>query len=162
MWATPFCRQWMLSTVFSSHAAECTVVKSLYHQQSPKWTSALEFSISSHCTSNSHETPQNGWLPYLKKKIRLFNGFVNLKWYREEGSKNILITAKSAHLIASKRTFIRNMRKGKQNVHWRSWAGQVVKVGFPNSKQQWLPPYVPLVSNEVSAVVQRRIFRVQL
>ncbi|EYC11702.1 hypothetical protein Y032_0050g2055 [Ancylostoma ceylanicum] len=134
----------------------------------------------------TRETPKNGWLPYLNTKVKLSNGIFQMKWYRKESSKNILINAKSAHPFAIKRAVIRNMFKTASMVctgeqersESRRMASQIASSNgytvsqhsrkhhpvnrIHNHEGSRIPLCLPFISDEVSAAIQKCIFRAQL
>ncbi|EYC27367.1 hypothetical protein Y032_0009g677 [Ancylostoma ceylanicum] len=134
----------------------------------------------------TRETPKNGWLPYLNTKVKLSNGIFQMKWYRKESSKNILINAKSAHPFAIKRAVVRNMFKtasmvctGEQERNEsRRMASQIASSNgytvsqrsrkhhpvnrMHNHEGSRIPLCLPFISDEVSAAIQKCIFRAQL
>ncbi|EYB97674.1 hypothetical protein Y032_0138g2050 [Ancylostoma ceylanicum] len=134
----------------------------------------------------TRETPEDGWLPYLNAKVKLSNGILKMKWYRKESSKNILINARSAHPTAIKRAVIRNMFRTAAMVctgdHERSesrkMASQIASSnGYfvsqhsrkhhivnrnHNQSENKLPLCLPFISDEVSAAIQKCIFRAEL
>ncbi|VDL72529.1 unnamed protein product [Nippostrongylus brasiliensis] len=57
----------------------------------------------------TREVPKNGWLPFLNTQVKASKGVFDVKWYRKESCKNILIHATSAHPMTTKRAIIRSM-----------------------------------------------------
>ncbi|EYB86748.1 hypothetical protein Y032_0273g968 [Ancylostoma ceylanicum] len=134
----------------------------------------------------TREAPQDGWLPYLNTKVKLSNGTWTMKWYRKESSKNILINASSAHPASMKRAVIRNMFKTASKVctgddeRYESLklASQIASSnGYSvsqrlrkhrvlhsnrNQNRNKIPFCLTFISDEVSAAVQKCIFRAQL
>ncbi|EYC15092.1 hypothetical protein Y032_0021g380 [Ancylostoma ceylanicum] len=134
----------------------------------------------------TRETPEDGWLPYLNTKVKLSNGIFKMKWYRKESSKNILVHAKSAHPIAIKRAVIRNMFKtaamvctgDRERYESRKMASQIASSnGYSvsqhsckhhsvnrshNLSKNKLPLCLPFISDQVSAAIQKCIFRAEL
>uniref|UniRef100_A0A7I4Z4P5 Reverse transcriptase domain-containing protein n=1 Tax=Haemonchus contortus TaxID=6289 RepID=A0A7I4Z4P5_HAECO len=61
----------------------------------------------------TRDVPHKGWLLYLNTQINISSGRYNVKWHQKNssknGTKNILLHAKSAHPEAVKRAVVRNM-----------------------------------------------------
>ena len=135
----------------------------------------------------TRETPRDGWLSYLNTQMKLSNGIMHVKWYRNESSKNILIHARSAHPTAVKRAVLRNMFKTATKVctsenercEARKLAVEIAsKNGYSTSRCQRrpsragiqsrtprdnkIPLCIPFISDKVSAALQQCIVRAQL
>ncbi|EYC22539.1 hypothetical protein Y032_0017g3411 [Ancylostoma ceylanicum] len=134
----------------------------------------------------TRETPRKGWLPFLNTQLRLSNGMVQVKWFRKESSKNIILHARSAHPVPVKRAVIRNMFKTAIEVcsgeaerqESKSLASIIMREnGYVSQKQQQrkttnarkthaygkrLPLCIPFVSDRISNAIRQCLIRAQL
>ncbi|EYC01492.1 hypothetical protein Y032_0106g3723 [Ancylostoma ceylanicum] len=134
----------------------------------------------------TRETPRCGWLPYLNTQVKLSNGMLNVKWYRKESSKNIIVHASSAHPAAVKRAVVRNMFKTALGVcsgeeerqsslaqisnkllsnGYKSRERRARKLHIPTSRvsrSNKLPLCLPFISDKISTEIRQCLIRAQL
>ncbi|EYC12226.1 hypothetical protein Y032_0048g1675 [Ancylostoma ceylanicum] len=62
------------------------------------------------------EPSRDGFLPFLNTKVRICNGTTDIRWYRKESSKNIILHSRSAHPTYMKVNVVRNLIKTSERI----------------------------------------------
>ncbi|EYC21534.1 hypothetical protein Y032_0988g3301 [Ancylostoma ceylanicum] len=62
------------------------------------------------------EPEKDGFLPFLNTRVRFCNGRSEIRWYRKQSSKNIMLHSRSAHPTYMKVNVVRNLKRTSERI----------------------------------------------
>ncbi|XGW34592.1 hypothetical protein V3C99_018497 [Haemonchus contortus] len=170
-----------MPTLYCRYIDDCCVITSTQHEMDELFDI---LNRQSQYIKFTREVPHAGWLPYLNTQINISSGRYNVKWYRKNSSKNILLHAKSAHPGAVKCAVIRNMYKTATGVctgevereESRKLASEIARLNgygaqhgrsglkrhFPGNPENMVYLRLPFISDKISAEIRQCIARADL